>query len=166
MYGYKDSIRSVYIEANKTLSISVTLEKLEESFTMHSYGIPLAHQKIVLQVGSNMITVDDKTYYIENGPEIKDGVTFIPLIAFSEAFGTRVNWDPETQGITVTFSTTAVGLQIGSTSAVINGTVMTLDVPPYIKSNEIMVPLRFIAESFALRVDWDASTKTITILFF
>ena len=172
MLGYKDSIRSVYIEANKTLSISVTLEKLEESFTMHSYGISPAHQKIVLQVGSNIITVDDKTYNINTGPEIKDGRTFIPLIPVSEALGYRFEWFADSKSVKLIKGEIVIELKIGSEVEVIKDTHPDLGwsrqvdsgVPPYIKNNEIMVPVRFIGEvPDVSELNWDPSTKTIII---
>ncbi|PIX28704.1 MAG: copper amine oxidase, partial [Caldiserica bacterium CG_4_8_14_3_um_filter_35_18] len=47
--------------------------------------------------------------------------------------------------ITVTLGDNTIGLQIGNTSAVVNGTVMTLDAAPYIKNDRTMVPFRVIA---------------------
>ncbi|MGC9101332.1 MAG: PEGA domain-containing protein, partial [Caldisericum sp.] len=171
MYGYKDSIRNIYIEANKTLSISVTLEKLEETFTMHSYGISPAKEKIVLQVGSNIITVDDKnTYHIETGPEIKDGRTFIPLIPVSEALGYNLEWFPDSKSIRLVKGDILIELQIGNEVEVIKDTDPDLGWSrkvssggsPFIKNNEIMVPVQFIGEVPDIaELTWDALTITI-----
>jgi hypothetical protein len=38
-----------------------------------------------------------------------------------------------------------------------------LDVAPIIKDSRTFVPLRFITEVMGYKVDWDATTKTITI---
>jgi len=39
----------------------------------------------------------------------------------------------------------------------------TLDVPPFIKDGRTMVPLRFIAEEFGCRVEYEETTKTVFI---
>jgi hypothetical protein len=63
----------------------------------------------------------------------------------------------------VVLGTNTIGLQIGNTSAVVNGTVMTLDAPPYIKNSRTMVPLRIIAEGLGAQVEWDPALRVVTI---
>lgn len=38
-----------------------------------------------------------------------------------------------------------------------------LDVPPKIINGRTMVPVRFIAETMGLKVDWDAANRTVVI---
>jgi hypothetical protein len=85
------------------------------------------------------------------------------LRAISEALGATVDYIADTQGITVVLGTNTIGLQIGNTSAVVNGTVMTLDAPPYIKNGRTMVPLRVIAEGLGATVEWDPALRVVTI---
>ncbi|MEM3581403.1 MAG: stalk domain-containing protein, partial [Candidatus Bathyarchaeia archaeon] len=65
-----------------------------------SYVVPQV-TKIVLKIGSDIMTVNGKVVQLDAAPEIKDGRTFLPLRAIAEAFGAQVTWVPETQGITV-----------------------------------------------------------------
>ena len=64
---------------------------------------------------------------------------------------------------TVKTAKTMIWLQIGNTKAKINGKETTLSVPPQIIKGNTMVPLRFIAEAFGCKVDWNGSEKKITI---
>ncbi|MGB9856240.1 MAG: stalk domain-containing protein, partial [Caldisericum exile] len=118
--------------------------------------------KIVLKIGSDVMTVNGKVVQLDAAPEIKDGRTFLPLRAIAEAFGAQVTWVPETQGITVVLGNNQIGLQIGNNTAVVNGNVLSI-VPPYIKNGRTMVPLRVIAEGFGAQVEWDPINYIVTI---
>ena len=58
-----------------------------------------------------------------------------------------------------------VQLQINSKIVTVDGTASTIDVSPIIKNNRTLVPLRFISQAFGAKVEWDASTKTITLIY-
>jgi archaellum component FlaC len=58
---------------------------------------------------------------------------------------------------------TIVKIQIGTKTAYIDGAKTTLDVPPAIVNGRTLVPIRFISEGVGASVDWEGSTKTITI---
>jgi hypothetical protein len=118
--------------------------------------------KIVLRIGSDVMTVNDKVVQLDAAPEINNGRTFLPLRAIAEAFGAQVTWVPETQGITVVLGNNQIGLQIGNNTAVVNGNVLSI-VPPYIKNGRTMVPLRVIAEGFGAQVEWDPVNYIVTI---
>lgn len=62
----------------------------------------------------------------------------------------------------------SVMLLIGSGSAVARGALAQIDpddaaVAPYISADRTMVPLRFVSEKFGAAVQWDASSRTVTI---
>ena len=44
-----------------------------------------------------------------------------------------------------------------------NGKAVTLDVPAQLINDRTLVPARAVAEAFGCDVDWDDTTKTITI---
>jgi hypothetical protein len=129
-----------------------------------TYTKPVVKQTVVkVQIGSDIMTVNGKVVQLDAAPEIVNGRTFLPLRAISEALGATVDYIADTQGITVVLGTNTIGLQIGNTSAVVNGTVMTLDAPPYIKNSRTMVPLRVIAEGLGATVEWDPALRVVTI---
>jgi hypothetical protein len=118
---------------------------------------------VKIQIGSDIMTVNGKAVQIDAPAEIKNGRTFLPLRAISEALGATVDWIAETQGITVTLGKNTIGLQVGNTSAVVNGTVVTLDAAPYIKNSRTMVPFRVIAEGLGATVEWDPALRIVTV---
>jgi hypothetical protein len=59
-----------------------------------------------------------------------------------------------------------IQLTIGNAVPTIDGEKQTpLDFPPYIAKGRTMVPLRFIAEAFGAKIEWEGTTKTITLTF-
>jgi hypothetical protein len=127
-----------------------------------TYAVPKV-TVVKVQIGSDIMTVNGKAVQIDAPAEIMNGRTFLPLRAISEALGAMVDWIAETQGITVTLGENTIGLQIGNTSAVVNGTVMTLDAAPYIKNSRTMVPFRVIAEGLGATVEWDPALRIVTV---
>jgi hypothetical protein len=118
--------------------------------------------KIVLKIGSDIMTVNGKVVQLDAAPEITNNRTFLPLRAIAEAFGAEVTWIPETQGITVVLGDNQIGLQIGNDTAVVNGNVLSI-VPPYIKNGRTMVPIRIFVDGFGGQVDWDPVNYIVTI---
>jgi hypothetical protein len=118
-----------------------------------------------VQINSDIMIVNSHPVQIDAPAEIKNGRTFLPLRAISEALGATVDWIAETQGITVTLGENTIGLQVGNTSAVVNGTVMILDAAPYIKNYRTMVPFRVIAEGLGATVEWDPALRIMTVTY-
>lgn len=106
---------------------------------------------------------------LEAAPFIKDGRTMVPLRFIAEAFGANVEWIPETKGINITLELKSavhtIGLQVGNPTAIVDGQVVTLDVAPVIVNGRTFVPIRFIAESFGAKVDWNSLYQTVIIEF-
>ncbi|SFK75592.1 Uncharacterized conserved protein YkwD, contains CAP (CSP/antigen 5/PR1) domain [Paenibacillus sp. 1_12] len=94
---------------------------------------------------------------------IVDGSTFIPLRGVFEKLGSEIGWEEATQTVTITKGATIVKLTIGSTTATVNGNMITLTVAPFTIEGSTYVPLRFASESIGADVKWDAPTYTATI---
>ncbi|MDI6860708.1 MAG: stalk domain-containing protein [Caldisericia bacterium] len=106
---------------------------------------------------------------LEAAPFIQNGRTMVPLRFIAEAFGANVEWIPETKGINITLQLKSavhtIGLQVGNPTAIVDGQVVTLDVAPVIVNGRTFVPLRFVAEAFGAKVDWNSLYQTVTIEF-
>jgi len=96
-------------------------------------------------------------------PVIENGRTLVPLRIIAENLGAQIGWDPDNRKVTIVNGNVNINLVIGNNNAVINGKKVSLDVPPSIKNNRTMVPLRFISEHLGAQVDWDEATQTITV---
>jgi hypothetical protein len=113
--------------------------------------------------------VDGKPVSLEAAPIILNSRTLLPIRAVVEATGGTITWDASTQKVTITRGDTTLELWIGKNVAKSNAKSVNIDsdakVVPIIRSGRTLLPLRFVAESLALDVQWDATTQTITITY-
>ncbi|WP_339209195.1 copper amine oxidase N-terminal domain-containing protein [Paenibacillus sp. FSL K6-3182] len=110
--------------------------------------------------GTNIkIKVDGFVIASDVKPEIKNNRIMVPLRVISENLGAKVNWS--NSEITLTKSEIKVTLKLNSSTAVINGKTVLLDVKPFIKNNRTIVPLRFISEAFGCTVNHKNSIVTV-----
>lgn len=98
------------------------------------------------------IKVDGVAIVSDVKPALKNNRIMVPLRVISENLGANVNWS--NSEVTLTKGTMKVLLKSNSKTAVKNGTKILLDVKPYIKNNRLIVPLRFIAETFGCKVNY------------
>ncbi|MCX6087760.1 MAG: stalk domain-containing protein [Caldiserica bacterium] len=125
---------------------------------------------IILQIGNTSFTVNGIQNTLDSPPVIKNDRTLLPIRVIVEALGGTIEWIPTTKSITIRLGSTYIGMQIGNSSAVVNGYVMNIDsdnpkVVPEIINSRTMLPLRFVTENLGCDVQWDGTTKTITITY-
>ncbi|MBT9134738.1 MAG: Protease inhibitor [Firmicutes bacterium] len=109
------------------------------------------------------VTVDGRALTMDVPPTVRDGRTLVPMRAIFEALGARVSWDPQTKKITGTRGATVIILQVGRTTATVDGRTISLDVPPLLLGGRTLVPTRFIAEHLGAQVNWDSSARLVTV---
>jgi internalin A len=93
-----------------------------------------------------------------------NGNTLVPMRAIFEQLGASIFWDDVSNTVTAKKGDIKVSTQIGSIIAKINDNTFTLLTSPTIINGSTMVPLRFVSEALGAKVDWDASTKTVSII--
>ena len=96
-------------------------------------------------------------------PMNKDGRTLAPFRAIAEALDAVVEWDANTNTVTVTKDGKEVILKIGSKKAFVNGEEVTLDVAPEVYENRTLIPLRFLAESLDADVEYYIEGSMIVV---
>lgn len=111
-----------------------------------------------ISVKLNGVTLD-----FDVPPQIISDRTFVPMRKIFESLGATVTWNDETKTVTGRKNDTVVNLTIGSNVLLKNGDSKLLDVAPTIVDSRTLVPIRAIAEAFDCDVQWNDSSKTITI---
>ena len=122
---------------------------------------------VVMSIDSNEIVINDAKATIDAAPIVKNDRTFVPFRALAEAFGAEVAYDEATQAVTAELNGVKVVMTIGSATYTVNGAEKTMDVAPFINGSRTMVPVRFVAESFGIKVipTYDENGATADILF-
>ena len=129
---------------------------IDENGERKFYTLDLNSALITVKINGQLVNFDQP-------PIIIDGRTLVPLRAIFEALGATVDWNGNTQTVTSKKGSTSISLSIDSNSMYKNGKSVTLDVPAQLINDRTLVPARAVAEAFGCDVDWDDTTKTITI---
>ncbi len=115
--------------------------------------------------GGVRLVVDGRELISDPPAQIVEGRTLVPLRFVAEALGVQVQYDAAGPGVVMvhprlgrfylSLSRPTVTLPDGSTRQV--------DPPAQIIASRTFVPLRFIAEAFGARVNWDGASRTVSI---
>lgn len=121
---------------------------------------------VVMTVGSTVYAIDGVEMTMDVAPYIKDSRTYFPVRYVAQAVGItadNVVWDGAQRTVTIFRANRIVQVTIGSTTMLVNGVPLTMDVAPEITAERTMLPIRFVAQGLGVNVDWDAATQTVTL---
>lgn len=99
----------------------------------------------------------------DQAPLIDDGRTMIPIRAVAQTLGAYAAWDGKNYQAIITKKGTTIKIPINSDIVYVDDEEVQLDCEAQIMNDRTMVPLRFIAETFGIEVDWDQETRTVMI---
>ena len=85
---------------------------------------------------------------------IVDNRTLLPTRDIVDLIGGDIDWNPELRQVTILQGDIHILLTIDSDSAIVNDEEVTLDVPAQLVDDRTKVPLRFVAESLGVNVDF------------
>ncbi len=120
------------------------------------FSAPAYAADIAVMVNGERLTLDV-------APQIQSGRTLVPMRAIAEKLGATVQYESSAKKITITKDGDTVILYLNKSTATINGTARTLDVPAQAISGRTLVPLRFVGESLRATVEWVASNRTVVV---
>lgn len=107
----------------------------------------------------------DRVYFDDVFPVIKNGITFVPIRAFTDALGAEIAYNDATTEVSITYNDLAVYFIIGqNTVKLADGTVSTLTTNTFELNGRAMVPVRLISEVFGFKVFWNEMNSEISIL--
>ena len=124
-----------------------------------SFGMgrqPVQSDGISIVLNGSEITTDTE-------PVIAEDSVLVPVRVIFEALGMEVSWDEATSSITAEKDELVITMQIGSKTAYKNGEAEELAAAPEIRDSRTLVPVRFVAESLGMQVDWNEDTRTVEI---
>lgn len=109
------------------------------------------------------VRYNDSYLAFETPPVIENDFTLVPMRFLFEQMGAEVQWEEKKQTATVKRNDDIISFSIDNTSANVNNTVKTMDVPARLINDKTMIPLRFLSEELGYKVEWDNKTRTAII---
>lgn len=129
---------------------------------------PQYNKRIFMKIGDAVFDINGITFQNDNAeaaaaPEIREGRTFVPLRFIVENMDGEVQWDGQLKKITIKAKENTIVLKIGEKTIWENEVPKSIDAAPVIVNGRTIVPVRFIAESLGMKVDWLESDQIILI---
>ncbi|KNB74420.1 copper amine oxidase [Brevibacillus reuszeri] len=119
----------------------------------------LAAPQVHVAVDGQYVSFPDGAPYVD----VKSKRTMVPVRFVAERLGLSVQWNGETNQVTLKKKDETIHLTIGQNQAQVNGKDVTLVAPAVIKNKRTMVPLRFISEAFHAQIDWIAERNLVVV---
>lgn len=94
---------------------------------------------------------------------VRDGVTLVPFRALLNRLQADYSWDQASSSLSVTKDGLNLVLKPGYDYALVNGRAHSMDTTAEIVDGHLYVPLRFAAETFGAKVEWDQSLYRASI---
>lgn len=162
-----NKVGNVAVQAVAKLTTNAGMVKYYSGTQIFAVGNGSAGDVVVMSIGSNEIVINDKKATIDAAPIVQNDRTYVPFRALAEAFGAEVAYDEATQAVTAELNGVTVVMTIGSATYTVNGAEKTMDVAPFVNGSRTMVPVRFAAEAFGIKVipTYNPDGTTADILF-
>ncbi|AJS58112.1 N-acetylmuramoyl-L-alanine amidase family protein [Paenibacillus sp. IHBB 10380] len=112
------------------------------------------------------IFLDGKELTLTTNAKIENvkGNIMIPIRVVTENLGFQVGWEKKTGTVTIQNDSKTVKLVVDSKTATVNGNEVALEVSPLLRSDTVLVPIRFVSEEMGLLVSWDNASKTVRLI--
>ena len=103
---------------------------------------------VTLIIGSKTFVANGAAYTSDVAPYVANGRTFVPVRAFAEATGAKVEYDAATQVITITAAGLNAQMTIGSNILTVNGQTTVMDVAAAVTADgRTVLPVRFAGQA-------------------
>lgn len=118
-----------------------------------------------LWIGKTECIVNKQEFSLDAVPfrDQVTGTTMLPLRFMGDLLGAEVTWRGSDQTVIFTIGDKIVQLNIGRTTALVNGEPVKLAVAPANIGGRTMVPLRFVSENLGAGVFWHPDEGEIVI---
>lgn len=123
-----------------------------------------------LAADDTKVCVNGEYIEMDQKPIFKEDRILIPVRAVGEALKCKVDWDHDTQTVTLNNGATELKITIGESkmnkiniSRIPIDIPIELEVPAFIENGRTMLPLRAVSEALFLDVTWDEEERTVVI---
>lgn len=115
---------------------------------------------------SVLINGKEQTYQMDTAAFTQNQRTMIPVKFVAQALGVsedNVVWNGTAKTATFFKGDRVCVLTAGSNIMNVNGAEVVMDSAAFVKDKRIFVPIKYVANALGCSVEWDGTTKTVTI---
>ena len=105
--------------------------------------------EVSISVNGSPVTFPDEKPFIDSNDR-----TQIPVRAVAEAFDCNVDWNGDTQTVTITKDDRLIVLNIGNKNMQVDKEIITMDTEAQIINDRTYIPARFVGEALNMKVNW------------
>lgn len=102
--------------------------------------------------------------YEDAKPQIMNQRAMVPIRKTAENLGATIEWNKNTETMTIKKGDRVVVHTMRSKIITINGKAATFDTPSAVVKDRMMMPVRMLSEALGNRVEWNNSTRTVNII--
>jgi peptidoglycan/xylan/chitin deacetylase (PgdA/CDA1 family) len=110
--------------------------------------------------GKAKVKLDGKKINYDVSPVIKNKEILVPVKKTAKSFGISVHYNKKSKTIKTTGNGIKTKLVIGNKIAYKNRKPVSLNEPPTIYKDQVLIPLPFIAKAYGYKFSWDNKNKT------
>lgn len=108
-------------------------------------------------------TLNGSAADIDEEPDTRDGIVYVPFAKVTRALGGTVDWDNEAKAATGTIGQWTAHFSDASDTADVNGTHVTFSGPTFVDNDELYVPLDFFEHAYGYKVSASGDDITIAV---
>lgn len=139
------------------------MKKIMKTLMLCVLMLSVVFSNVAFASGEIKVAIDGEYVEFDVQPQLINDRTMVPLRAIFEALGAEVDWDNDTQTVIAMKDDVTVTATIGSTKMYIDDEEKIMDVAPMLLNGRTLVPVRFVAESFGCKVNWDEKENLVII---
>lgn len=158
----------------------ITYNKDDNAYTFYLSGVATATfgakapekgtgDTVTFIIGNTTFVANGATKTADVAPYVANGRTFIPVRAFAEATGAKVEYDAATQVITITGEGLSAQMTIGSNILTVNGQTTVMDTAAAVTAEgRTVLPVRFAGQAlgYGFEVAYGANGAVSSVTMF
>ena len=110
---------------------------------------------------ASRIAVSGLTLNLEREPVSINDRLVVPVRNVFSQIGAKVDWNEARNRLIITKGNDEIIMYIGYTNCYVNGVIKAMEAPAVLFNGTVMVPVRFVAETFNVPVGWSEKSSTV-----
>lgn len=153
-----DVSRGFYTDQNGNRQYGDIIEDRNNQYKVFS------REALILFVDVPYIAKNYELTKINVAPTIVNDTTLVPVRIITEQMGGNVQWNGQTSEVSLDLDGRNIKMNIGNTTALVDGEAINMPVAPTIINGSTMIPIRFVSEQMYLTVNWIQGYSAVEIL--